>query len=399
MSINFQTSIWLEIDNETDDILALLLLQLLNFKFDHIVVGESDPLLKAKQLVEGGYLFNSISPIIIGLPSEKQHPIDPVLLEKSKNEEKEINSNHYPAFKNKQEYRKCLLNYLISTPRPILVVLKPPRELFELIQDAANSSFNSFNSSNFEQKDEKQEEAICILHLLKTRAILYFYGSFNLRVLKPEHHQFHQFMKSFHQVYLFESFHALGLSNSINQHTMPHFFKTWNILRKITEEVKGLKNLKEDKKDNQKENKKEKTKHINVLYPHFLIAFSNLDLWMKTWNEYILNQKSFWLDSSAKAVKLVKDLEENKNFQMVTADMILALFVETDPKKLEQFAPLVNIDWDEKGMSRIVDKSELKLESSTSSSNLISSVHLFQKLNWEELQYQLCSVLNIYKNH
>lgn len=200
MNLNSNKNLWLETDVEPDDQLAYLIYLLHGYCFSHIVVGESNPLLKAKKmyllLKTLGFNPNN-TPIIMGKGSDRNYDTEGSefgnLMEEVKDEFT-------------QDYSGKLKEFLDNEENPTMVMLKPPREAFEEFVKN-NQVFN--------------------------KATVYIYGGFNLRSLYLDRDQnkmnnkiveVNNFLKSFKKVILFETFHAFGKNNGINSKDSPLVF-------------------------------------------------------------------------------------------------------------------------------------------------------------------------------
>lgn len=323
------SALWIETDCEPDDLLALWLLRQRGFAFDTVVVGEStDPGSKARQLRAGLHVSAS-TPVIIGLASDKVHPTDPALESAGAVSESEQRPDEHLQAATEQDlsqYVGRLLRYLSDVEEPVLVLLKPPRELMYIVSDP----------------DRHGQ----LLTLLRQRALVYLYGSFNLRTLKCVDTQLlHALLQSFSTVYLFETFHCVGTRNSINRETMPELYKRWTDLQRC-----------DDK------------------------PMRHLASWMRVWNAHIVAEQRPWMDSSETARKIVTNVEAHAEFQFVAADMVVALCVG-ERHLLDVYAPETGLSWNTSGYSVLCAESETR-------------VRLVQQLRWDDLENRMCICLD-----
>lgn len=187
-NLNSQIKTYISIytDLETDDIWAIYILAQI-FKFDHIVVGEGNASIKQKRMELYIQLLKKegldiADPIVVkGENSNKNFKYDGQEFEDLDN----VKTTDY-------SFETVTKEYLTKYDEPILVILKPCRELIEFA--------------------EKYQDLI-----KKTK--VYFYGGFNFRCLfrkyKPD--IVANFISSFKNAYIYESFHALGEFNSLNK--------------------------------------------------------------------------------------------------------------------------------------------------------------------------------------
>lgn len=185
-----QTPLWVETDTEPDDLLALRIFHRDGLSIEVVVVGESNPLLKISQILFYSDGTHKPGCVIRGIGSGRSHPRDPNV----KTTECDRNT-YFPT----SQYVKKLREYVERTENPTMVIIKPPRELYEnfsLVQD------------------------------LLPKVNLYLYGSFNLRTLKAPGMN-HVVLQAFKNVYLHESYLAFGDDSSINRLSTPKLYDLW----------------------------------------------------------------------------------------------------------------------------------------------------------------------------
>lgn len=204
-------NIWLETDLEPDDILAIYLLIKKQLIPKYIVVGESDvkdkmeimchliTFLKTERILSKDHMVH----IIYGHGSSTIHPY---LLSDKKQTTPHMQHSNYT------HYNYMLSTYINDNNDPIFIGLKPPRELID------------YTSSLDNQKMLKKLTA-------------YFYGSFNFRSIPNKIHLF-QILPLFKETYIYESYYATGLNNSMTPENCP---LTWKTL--FIKESKYLKQL------------------------------------------------------------------------------------------------------------------------------------------------------------
>ena len=176
-----------ETDLEPDDVFALYLLHK-GFRFHHVVVGEGDADIKVARARQYLQLLGSDATVVRGHCSDKQFDQD--------GKEFADLTVEAPPTPTPDAYVTTLRRYISSTTDPIIVLLKPPRELMESAKIL---------------KDD-----------LKT-VTLYLYGGFNLRCLLGVHapDEITTMLSAFKEVQIYESFHAVGVDNTINRQTDP----------------------------------------------------------------------------------------------------------------------------------------------------------------------------------
>ena len=279
------SSIWLETDLEPDDIAAIYILNKRGFRFSHIVTGEGNSVTKHMRIKKYHTLLSSnldnvdvVPPVFIrGLDSNKLFPRDGCEFETLYDDEKE-----YDMFDSK--YVKELKNYVATCKEPIMIVLKPFRELLKYFSELAD---------------------------ILPKVTLYVYGSFNFRTLSNEV-AVSSLLRSFKNVYLYESFFATGTKNSIDKDTMPKFFEAFTKASQTSPYLQTLNRL------------------------------------MLNWNEHMLTSCSTNLaklnsdpDSRNRLLKIYNAVKENKSFQMVAADIGVAVTFND-----QQFFKPVDISFD-----------------------------------------------------
>lgn len=114
--------------------------------------------------------------------------------------------------------------FYATAKRPVLWLLKPPRELLLLL-----ASLSSFPSSATDKDDtNKDEVARCKERWARTEVLLY--GGFNLRCVlsrsqpRESRAALATLLAAFKRVVLYESFHATGDQNNLSPDNAPSFF-------------------------------------------------------------------------------------------------------------------------------------------------------------------------------
>ena len=199
-----QKYIWVETDLEPDDYLAINILKRKGYLLHTIVVGEGDV---NKKLNRAFYYYGDTCNLIKGVASDKLFPEDQfmcpeVVRDLDSDVGLEFVGKNWQSVELKQygkDYYSSLKRYC-SKYGYIIVILKPPRELFGLF---------------LENPDEIKE-------LLK-EITCYMYGSFNLRSLNAEPAKLQEFLQSFGELYIYESYHASGSENTLNPENYSNF--------------------------------------------------------------------------------------------------------------------------------------------------------------------------------
>lgn len=266
--------IWLETDLEPDDVLATWILIRRGFLPSTIVVGEGRCATKAERMERyvGMLREEKLVPndhkisIIQGQSSDKLFADD------GKEFTPVAGGGAGDGSEDPRQYVKELTAYLASTDRPLLVALKPPREL-----------------------------ALC-LTLAKTdvsKCDLWLYGSFNLRCLlnsqKDADTKF-GWIHKFQSTMLYESFHATGERNSIHDKVMPNLFARLRSLAKTSV-------------------------YMATLFK--LIGLWNRHILKECMEDCTRHAKSGAQDRLARSTKIVDSVKPFIDSQMVLADMAL----------------------------------------------------------------------------
>jgi hypothetical protein len=183
---NFFTNknLWVETDLEPDDVLAIDILQRKGYTMHTIVCGEGKE--KVNRCL--AYYDKTVPNIVKGHDSNKDFP------------EPAKYKNYVSSLTYSTNYKEQLKSYLESNTK--LVIMKPPRELFEMFLADREST--------------KQ--------LLKN-VTCYMYGSFNIRSLKADKKDVLEFLNSFGNLYYYESYRASGSCNSVSSDTYANFSK------------------------------------------------------------------------------------------------------------------------------------------------------------------------------
>jgi len=182
---NFFTNknLWIESDLEPDDVLAIDILKKRGYKMHTIVCGEGKDKINRCMAY-----YDKSSNVVKGYDSDKDFP------EPAKYKDY-VSSSTYST-----NYKEQLKSYLESNTK--LVIMKPPRELFEMYMN-----------------DKESTKA-----LLKT-VTCYIYGSFNIRSLKADKSDVLDFLNSFAHLYYYESYRASGSNNSVSNDNYDKFSK------------------------------------------------------------------------------------------------------------------------------------------------------------------------------
>jgi hypothetical protein len=272
-------------------VFAIRVLQQRGFHIQYLVVGEANACNKLKRVLTGHYFPLGDTVIVQGFDSKKEFPTDDsVPCAIGNNNELDLDIPQTSV----ESYKEALIEYLSENERPILVLLKPPRELLACLDEIA-------------------------LDLIR-KATVYMYGGFNIRTLLNENkgnniyrRAFHKLFQQLKDVYLYESFYATGQQNSVNCETMPTLYQ-YMMEHSQSKYVKNLLN------------------------------------WTRLWNQHMLTESAKWKDVSERSMKIYNNIKDHLDFQMVLADQALAVCIEN--KQLEP-RDKVSIDWDDVGLTQL----------------------------------------------
>jgi hypothetical protein len=175
-------SVGSETDLEPDDVMANYFLN----KFADInysVVGEGSAKIKYARMTEYCKQLGSNATVLCGQDSKKEF----------KNDGAEFsNLNVTNVSYDKNQYVETVKKYIENSNNPIIVFLKPPRELIDNLET---------------------------LKPYLSKATAYFYGGFNFRCIMWQYNKeiILEMLNSFKSVQIYETFHATGSNNSLNQ--------------------------------------------------------------------------------------------------------------------------------------------------------------------------------------
>ena len=251
--------VWLESDLEPDDVLALYVLAQRGFHPRYIVVGEGVARTKERRMQQYLALLRTVVDPALVTTILRGHDSDKVFADDGKEFSSPASSSSSTDCKdaicssdNKDSalstatclstYAQSLQTYLTSTPAPLMVILKPPRELTQILKsaDASNGTGDrkdggGASSVNFEPKAAQ----------LLSKCELWLYGGFNLRCLAAKKdtnsaNDHNWWLQRFARVWLYESFHATGQRNSIHDRTMPRLYGALRRVAKSSSYVSTL---------------------------------------------------------------------------------------------------------------------------------------------------------------
>lgn len=275
------TPVLLYTDGEPDDIFAICLLIFSNIKFSAIFVSESNPrttVLKAIYIKHLIKLLGAGDTAVIPCFSSKVTYDFELNFTTIDAEEKLIEEYMSDETKFDNTAIELTKMYLTIFKDPIIICIAPVRLLVQLHQENNNIFKNT---------------------------ILYSYGSFNFRKINNKSNLLNM-LKSFKQTYIFESYHALKSSNSLNPKTWP---KTCQLFT------------------NQKEN--------NIIKELFYI--------MEMWNNNIIQKCANYLIDKEIPEEL-KLILQKKNFKLTQEEIkILNNIKLEDPKLNRSFKIIINI--------------------------------------------------------
>jgi hypothetical protein len=292
--------IWLESDLEPDDILAIFILIMRGYIPKYIVVGESDSRIKKARMVEYINILKSdkLLPFELECKIIKGNSSDKFF----ENDGNEFDNLKLDVVDDICDYSKNLRNYVNEVENPTIVCLKPCRELLE-------------NS--------------CKISDILNKISIYFYGSFNFRALKSKSAELIELMSKFKLCYVYESHYASGRNNSLNITTMP---KTTELLiNSKYRYINILKNL--VYLWNNHITNSSLSKLRNILSKYNINSDLTVETILDVDIENILRDSkmnSDDIDSFNRSYKICKSKIENNNFELVLADIGLAVMLEID---------------------------------------------------------------------
>jgi len=318
--------LFIETDLESDDLLAIYILLCRGYNIRHVVVGEGDSCIKYERMkVYWTHLHNefpsqisSVPSILHGMSSSKPFSNDGFDISSNNHdihelrhramELKEIKHSKSDDVKT-NEYRLTLMSFIEHTNRPLIIALKPMRELFKVWKDIPSE--------------------------LLRKTTLVDYGSFNYRCLwgkDPKEKLSNsnlllEMLSQFKKHILYESFLATGLQNSMNKENMSNVYDSLQILSKTS---------------------------------HFLQCLFRL---ISQWNSHLVKQcrdniskydliqeKLQWqIDAQDRSRRIITSIETSIDSQMVLADSALAALL--DDENFQPSPTPVNISFDDKGGS------------------------------------------------
>lgn len=181
-----ENNIFVFTDLEPDDYLALWILAKRNYDIYGVVVGEGqdvkEKVKRAKHYFSNKNIFANMPRIIQGDSSTKDFP-----------------ENFGYECENECNYNlKDELQNYINNGGSKIVIIKPPRELFNMMR------------ANLEEMKKLLENATC-----------YIYGSFNMRSIDATSTEFEQFNGLFKNIFLYESYFATSRENNLNCENFP----------------------------------------------------------------------------------------------------------------------------------------------------------------------------------
>lgn len=317
--------IWLETDLEPDDLFAIYLLAKKQYAPKYIVVGEGKSITKCARMSRYISLLQEekLLPkdynctIIKGIDSKNIFPDDG-------KEFKDLNlDNDGIDYLSHDFYPALVKKYISESNNPIMVMLKPPRELVNCSEEIKSEI---------------------------SKVTSYWYGSFNFRSVWAHLHILESLLKQFKSTYIYESYHATGSQNSMQPNNSPI---TWNNLRNSNSSYIKMLLLvvsfwNNYKTTNCKEICGNILKKLGISIDFNEIADLTTDQITK-----LLDEKNADLsdrDKLHRNIKIYKSTSSYPNEQMVLADMGLAIMI--DKKLTEQYALPGNISFDKSGFTQ-----------------------------------------------
>ena len=282
---NVNKKLWIETDLEPDDVLAIDILKKKNYDISVYVCGEGDIDNKMNRLL---YYYKNIytdfsDKFIKGIGSNKDFPepyTEPI---NSKNIINNIN------------YIDNLKEFIIENNT--IIIIKPPRELYQAYLN------------NREETKKIMSNINC-----------YMYGSFNLRSLNVNDlNDLKEFLLSFKNLYIFETYYAFGNDNTVNINNYLNFHylkknknfdeitKQWNeycikdcidtcnsIINKNNKTIISLNNLPDEITANLNNNDKEKYNRNFKCYESIKIYNDNQFVMADVGLALCFNNNKYW---------------------------------------------------------------------------------------------------------
>lgn len=214
------SALYIETDLEPDDLLAIYILLKRGFSIHHIVVGEGDAFVKYERMLMYWAMLHDEFPTLItkephvlrGGSSSKPFSQDGADISEDSSivaalQQRVVDAKINDASDTTTEleiYKKHLVSYLEQETIPVLIMLKPMRELLATWKN--------------------------IPELLRSKTILVDYGSFNYRCLFGKNDNSNandilEMLLTFKQHTLYESFLATGSINSIHHDNASLLYK------------------------------------------------------------------------------------------------------------------------------------------------------------------------------
>lgn len=297
--------IWGEADYEPDDVAAINILARKNIDFSHFVSGEGDASIKHArsatyynmlcdedlckyQGTYSNYLSGQVLvhlPIFIkGIGSDKPFPKD--------GHEFPNGLDKVELLYHEQYYVDQFKNFVKANPNnPVMVILKPFRELMKYADQLSNEL---------------------------AQTTLWIYGSFNFRTLIPEYgaEKVLKVLNSFKRVYMYEAFLACKNkegSSSLNQHNMPEFYKRFMKLKETSPYIQVWNQL-----------------IINWNEHIFEWAQGALKRAQEDEKSGDADKIEKYKENTLRAQKIYDAIKENKDFQMICADIGVAVTFQNE---------------------------------------------------------------------
>jgi len=327
--------VWIETDLEPDDILSIYLLAKAGLHPNVIVTGEGDAAKKEArmcsylEMLDKEKLMDSKFPTLIlrGQGSKR-------LFDKDGQEFTQLHLASDEQKQDKDAYVKALSSYLNTVAAPLMIVLKPPRELLRVLSD----------------KQLNPE--------LLGKCKLWMYGSFNLRcIMFPEKDdnakgkQEPEFIRHFKTVRLYESFHATGQENNIHEKNMPDVYASLGEMRK-------------------------QSAYLATLFR--LIYLWNSHIVEEAQQDMKRHQLSGATERQQRSAKIVETVKPYIATQMVLADFGL-IAAALDVHLGKNWMP-VKVTWDARGYSSLENQKD-------------SKVYVCCGVKWSDMQNALLALL------
>jgi len=304
-------SVYLETDLEPDDIFALYLLSKKK-QITHIVAGEGDARIKLSRAIKYLSLLNQNAKILIGLSSNKKFDADGKEFNDLKISDEKYDDIKYINFV--KDYIKTMIDMSYD---PVMIFLKPPRELI-----------NNMNQLKPYLKHVKA----------------YMYGGFNFRSVDVE--KIPSLFQIFKEVTIYESFHATGSENTLNENTNRTLYKNIMELSNTNEYIKTLLRFTKLWNSNIINDSyyicKELIKDKEITIEQLLTEIDVKDDPRIVIKGYLNDDK--YVEQFYRRWKILQNVKNNLDFQFVMADMCAVTVFFDEAFNINKIRASINVD-------------------------------------------------------